>query len=82
MPPRMNFLKTFGGRKGANIGPSKVCMYIRGEKPYGDNPHCGKPAVEGCSYCKRHKKICFVEMTDRESRGFFRHTEYVAKLAR
>jgi hypothetical protein len=41
-----------------NIPEVRECKYIFGEVYSGEAYYCGKPTVEGASWCKRHKKVC------------------------
>ena len=72
----------YSQRKGANIGNSKTCVFVAGERPYGDNPWCGSPALEGSSYCEHHHQLCYIPIKKDAQRDFNRHAEYLAKKDR
>ncbi len=78
----VNYLKTFRQRKGANVGSASSCKYIAGEKPYGDNPWCGKHTVPGSSYCRDHHFICHQIMDDRLTTSFVKMAQYIARTSR
>lgn len=54
-----NYALLRGGRPGANVGPSRTCCWIEGERPYGENPYCGETSVSGTSYCADHGRRVF-----------------------
>lgn len=68
----VNFLRTYGGRSGANIGPSKTCMFIAGEAPYGPSPWCGAPSLPDKSWCAEHHARCYRTMNHGLQRDFER----------
>ena len=42
------------------VGPARTCQWIEGEYAAGDaDPFCGKPSVEGKSYCAAHALRCY-----------------------
>lgn len=50
------------------IAPARTCQYPK----WGDEPstheYCGKPTVDGTSYCKKHRSACYVPR-DPKKRG-------------
>ncbi len=76
---KKNYLLTFGGRPGANVGKSRVCVYpIVDGPPYGDRPFCDLPSVEDSSYCGVHHKICYQPFDRERAQGFTRFATAVA----
>ena len=66
----------------ANIGPD-VCRYMNGD-PQTDATLCGRPAIDGRSYCAHHHKLCYQTskpkarvrtVEDDERRRFLRETQ-------
>jgi hypothetical protein len=41
-----------------NIPDAKECKYIFGEVFSGEAYYCGKPTLEGASWCKKHHDLC------------------------
>lgn len=65
-----NFLRTFSQRKGADIGWSKTCCWIEGERPYGDSPFCDAVSIENSSYCAPHHARAWRLSTPRKAGVF------------
>lgn len=41
------------------VGPAKTCQWIEGDPKAGDYDMCGKPSVEGRSYCAPHVRRAY-----------------------
>lgn len=78
----MTFLRTYGGRRGANVGRSLTCTWINGERPYTADMYCGEPSVRGYSFCEHHKNICYREVDPKIQRDFDRSAEFMARVTK
>lgn len=70
---QMTFLRTYGGIRGANVGPSRNCMFIEASPPrgqYRETMYCGAPSEPGISYCAEHRQRCFREMDKKLQANF------------
>ena len=43
------------------VAPAKTCQWIEGDPKEGDYTMCGKPSVEGRSYCAGHARRAYVQ---------------------
>ena len=41
------------------VGPASVCQWIAADPKKGPAPICGKPSVDGKSYCARHARLAY-----------------------
>lgn len=78
----VNYLRTYGQRAGANVGPSPTCTYIEGDRPYTLESYCGQPSVDGKSWCNKHFHTVFRPWDNGLQRDFERGVIKVSRISK